>query len=263
MSDLSRAMALLSALTDKPDEMRVVVLDGVPASKSRPRFGRGGRVYTTAESRAAERATAWGLRQAIPVPMTGNVALVCIFFRPNKQRIDADNMLKHVCDAANGVVWVDDSQVTSIAGVVEFDAVRPRTVVAIAPHATSMTRGADDTTPCAACGAPMPMAGKGYKTKFCSAACRARPRAVAAIGPKECPQCKREFKPANTRQKLCSQACRAESLRATKRAAAKPRSCCSTCGKQLAHTRGGQCRGCWSAGIDRERPRLDVTVEAA
>lgn len=249
MSDLNRALGLLSALTDKPDLMQVIVIDGPPASKARPRFA-GGRAYTSAESKRAERATAMRLKMAVPSPMTGNVAMVCLFFRPNKQRIDADNMLKHVCDAANGILWKDDSQATSITGVVELDAERPRTVVAIAPHATSMTRGEDDVGRCEQCGGEIPMSGRGYKLKFCSASCRGRSRAVASIGERSCEHCKKLFQPANTRQRLCSSACRIESLRNRKRLAAKPKSKCSSCGKQLAHRRGGQCRDCWKgAGV--------------
>lgn len=245
MSDHGRVIALITALTGDPSEIRTITIQGAPASKSRPRFGKGGRVYTSAESRAAEKATAYRMRQAFASPMAGNVALVCIFFRPNKQRIDADNMLKHVCDAANGIVWFDDSQITSIAGIVELDADNPRTVVAIAPHATTMTRASDDTRPCIVCGSAVPMAGRTYKPKYCSRKCAVVTLAAAPIGDKECEHCKAWFKPSNTRQRICSSKCRVDWMTNRRKEKAAPYSKCKTCGSQLSHKRGGQCRQCW------------------
>lgn len=80
------------------------------------------------------------LRNAVRRPFTGNVGLVCLFFRPDRQRIDVDNLLKHVCDAANGVLWVDDTQCTAIAGVIGLDRDDPRTVIAVGVHESTMIR---------------------------------------------------------------------------------------------------------------------------
>jgi Holliday junction resolvase RusA-like endonuclease len=221
-------MRMLSAIASDPDEILVITLRGKPASKSRPRFGKGGRVYSSQEQRAAERATAMQIRAAVKSPMTGNVALACVFYRPNRQRIDVDNMLKHVCDAANGIAWHDDSQVTSITGVVELDEENPRTVIAITQHATSMTRGADAVRGCAHCGAPVSLIRKtGRAPKYCSPACRSVVSRVASIAERPCPHC------------------RAASIRGSQKAAAAPFSKCSDCGAGLSHRRGGRCRECW------------------
>lgn len=245
-TSLHRAMRMLSAIASDPDEILVITLRGKPASKSRPRFGKGGRVYSSQEQRAAERATAMQIRAAVKSPMTGNVALACVFYRPNRQRIDVDNMLKHVCDAANGIAWHDDSQVTSITGVVELDEENPRTVIAITQHATSMTRGADAVRGCAHCGAPVSLIRKtGRAPKYCSPACRSVVSRVASIAERPCPQCRESFAPSNSRQKFCSTDCRAASIRGSQKAAAAPFSKCSDCGAGLSHRRGGRCRECW------------------
>lgn len=253
ISDIDRALLLLKALTSSPDEMRVLKIHGVPKSKARPRFGKNGFVYTPKESQAAETALAKELKAHISQPMLGNVALVCLFFRPNKQRIDTDNMLKLVCDAATGVVWIDDSQVTSITGIVELDAQHPRTVFAVAPHATTMRREADDIRPCLQCGEDINLAHLGYKAKYCSTACRTKSRTKYPAGPKPCAHCSKIFEGENTRQLMCSKACRIASLKGKRKAAAKPKSNCQHCGKGLAHTRGGSCRECWRAGADKQQ----------
>lgn len=133
--------ALLDAIGGHRERV-TITLPGVPTVKARPRFsGRG----TYAADRDAERDTAYRLKQVVRQPHTGNVALACIFYRPDRRRVDADNMLKHVCDAANGVLWLDDSQCTATAAVVELDAANPRTVVAVARHTSTLTRGTDRT----------------------------------------------------------------------------------------------------------------------
>jgi Holliday junction resolvase RusA-like endonuclease len=119
--------------------MHLVVIPGKPAVKSRPRFARG-RAHSKPEDRAAETRTAWHLKAVVHQPLTGNVGIVCVFYRPDRRVVDADNMVKHVCDAANGVLWRDDSQCTAIAGVVELDAASPRTVIAIGGHNSSLIR---------------------------------------------------------------------------------------------------------------------------
>lgn len=250
VNDLTRAIAVLEALHGDLSDVQSVRMDWAPASKARPRFGRGGRAYTPAESRAAEARAASFLRAHVPEPMTGNVALACIFYRENKQRIDADNMLKLICDAANGILWLDDSQVTAVVGVVELDAEKPRTVIAWSPHESSMTRGTDATAQCERCGKPYNIAGKISTRRFCSTACAyASQRTVLAEIP--CRECGQSFRPVTKTNRLCSPACRVESMRGRNRARAMPFSECAECGKQLTHHRGGRCRDCWRAAPNK------------
>ncbi len=221
-----------------------------PASTARPRFGKGGRTYTPAESRKAEARTAAWLRRMFEEPLTGNVALACLFFRPNRQRIDVDNMLKHVCDAANGILWHDDSQVSAITGVVELDVDRPRTLLAVSPHLSTMTRGTDATYPCAQCGRPIAMDGRGNKRKTCSKDCAARLRGFEPLDvPIPCAECGKPFRRTTRAQRLCSPECRADLVRGRNRQRALPKSACQDCGLVLTHHRGGRCRACWRASV--------------
>lgn len=114
------------------------VLDGTPRSKARPRLGKHG---TYKPDAAAEEATAWLLRSQLRSRWDGPVVLVCEFFRPDRRRVDADNLLKHVCDAGNlARIWRDDSQVEVIVGWVHYAEARPRTVLALGSFTGAMAR---------------------------------------------------------------------------------------------------------------------------
>jgi Holliday junction resolvase RusA-like endonuclease len=224
------------------------VVDGDPWSKSRPRFTRRGRTYQPRDDEAAEQALKWRLKAAGARPFPGNVMLVCRFYRANYQRIDADNLLKHVCDSANGILWADDSQVTLVLGEVLYDAEHPRTVILAGNHASTLLRGVDAQRPCEHCGKlyqPTP-GRKRDEQRFCSRECNYAGR-VTVLTDRACGQCGDTFHPTTKTQFLCSAVCRAESLRAKRKAKATPLSNCSECGKQLTHRRGGRCRDCWRA----------------
>jgi Holliday junction resolvase RusA-like endonuclease len=109
----------------------VVELPGEPQGKLRPRFTRRGFAYTPAKTRVYEAALAGAARVAMgrQKPMDGPlIVLVGAFMRVpaswNGKKRDAalagaiaptgrpdwDNLAK-VCDALNGIVWIDDSQI--------------------------------------------------------------------------------------------------------------------------------------------------------
>ncbi|MFD4343463.1 RusA family crossover junction endodeoxyribonuclease [Streptomyces coelicoflavus] len=245
-ADSERALRLCAALAPGTGRLMSTTILGEPASKSRPRFTRSGKPYRTREDVDAEKRTAAHLRRLFTEPWTGNVAVGAVFFRPNKQRIDVDNMLKHVCDAANGIAWVDDSQVTAIYGIAELDAEQPRTILVFAQHASTLTRGTDNVRACEHCGKPFPLVGRTTK-RFCTAACAYKARGHDLAEPVHCKQCGNPFRRRTKKQVMCSPECRANHLRNRRRESAKPRSKCSECGKTLAHTRGGRCRDCWRA----------------
>lgn len=100
-----------------------------PRGKGRPRFGRG-HAYTDPETRAAEQQVAKSAKAAGAKASTKCVRLsMTASFKPCKtecakaksptivgpylKKPDGDNILKLVCDALNGVAWVDDVQVYS------------------------------------------------------------------------------------------------------------------------------------------------------
>lgn len=120
--------------------------DAVPIAKERPRVvhsARGTRTHTPERTAAAEEHLAWAFKLATQgrAPLLGNLGMVCVFYRPDRRRIDADNMLKLVCDAGNiARVWGDDAQVTTKLARVELDKDHPRTEVVIGRMASSLLR---------------------------------------------------------------------------------------------------------------------------
>jgi Holliday junction resolvase RusA-like endonuclease len=250
-SDTERCLdmydALASGTDGYDDEMHILTIPGAPWSKARPRFGKG-RTFKTKDDTDAQHRTGTYLRSAVRQPYTGNVFVGCLFFRPNRQRIDTDNLLKHICDAATGIVWKDDSQCTGIMGILELDPERPRTVVVIGRHETTLVRGTDASIACEVCAGPIYLEHHtGKIPKTCSPECRLKvPGAAGSLAAEvTCPVCDLPFKRKNHAQKICSEPCRYTLMRNRNRKNARPRSQCSECGKQLAHHRGGRCRQCW------------------
>ncbi len=88
-----------------------LTLLGDPIAKGRPRLGKNGHAYTPERTKAAERA-AQALMMAAMVdrePADVPLGLAVEFHCATKRGTDGDNLLKLVTDAANGIVFVDDS----------------------------------------------------------------------------------------------------------------------------------------------------------
>lgn len=126
MSVETDAMAAYLALRGGPPSL--LLLDGKPPSKPRPRFGQG-RAYSSKEQRAAEAATGYALRAQQAQPLDGDLCMVMVFWLPDLKRRDADNLVKHLWDAANGVLWHDDVQVRRSAQILDLDRRQPRTEI--------------------------------------------------------------------------------------------------------------------------------------
>lgn len=278
-ADMDRALDLFAFMCEGaataavPDEwmpslLIAATIPGAPPSKARPRFTRTGRTYSTKEDRAAELRTATYLRRHLGAagPATGNMALGCVFYRPNMQRIDTDNMLKHVCDAANGVLWVDDSQVTAVLGITEYDADNPRTIIVAGQHPSSMKRGSDDVRECPACGTWFHAPDR--KRRTCSPRCAAVSRTKSGIDLTvrvPCEYCATPFRRATAGQRFCGLSCRSRAPRPDRQGQAPV---CDDCGRPVSARGRRRCRECWrahvarsvTAGVDVERPRVPPRV---
>lgn len=114
----------------------LIVIEGLPVAKGRPKFARRGNfvtTYTPEKTREYENRVAVEARISMlgMEPMTRPVKIDIQIFLPipasyNKAKAqscregktvptkkpDWENVAKSVCDAFNGVVWLDDSQVT-------------------------------------------------------------------------------------------------------------------------------------------------------
>lgn len=211
--DRHRVMGLLTSVSAS-NEIRCVVVHGDPPSKARTRFTAKGRPYTPKKTVLGEKRIAAALANVGTFP--GNVAVVALFYRASRQRIDVDNLLKAVLDAGTRAnVWDDDSQVTALLGIVEHDREHPRCVIAFGHHSSSLTRGDDARVACEACGTLFFPAGVRRETaRWCSREC-----GTVLATPIPCARCETPFKRRTGNQKYCGDACRTAALAETKRAA--------------------------------------------
>lgn len=119
---------------------------------SKPVAGKAPRTHQPPEDRKAEERTReflqnyWN-REGLPV-FSDNVRVSAFFFRSNRQTIDLDNLLKHILDAATGVCWVNDCQVTAYGATeLHLDREAPRTHIWVEPHTdASLLRAYDPST---------------------------------------------------------------------------------------------------------------------
>lgn len=94
-----------------------------PKPKQRPRFA--GHAYTPKETSDYEKEIAWEIRAQGGEKVSGPISVEMVFYYKNPKnmkipkrhtgRPDLDNLVKGVLDAANGVLWDDDSEVSSIS----------------------------------------------------------------------------------------------------------------------------------------------------
>lgn len=103
---------------------------GKVMGKGRPRFTRGGHVYTPKATRDYEMAIREAYENATgrpPEPFSGPISVCIMTYRqlpkstpksvlsePDTHKPDIDNVAKIVLDALNGVAWEDDAQVVSL-----------------------------------------------------------------------------------------------------------------------------------------------------
>ena len=118
------------------EELFVLTVPGAPVPKGRPRMTRSGRAYTPAKTRNYERDISVLGKQEMrgKTPYSGplSVSITALFAPPQSwpkwkrekvtehgvfikhtARPDIDNLGK-VIDGLNGVVWLDDSQITDL-----------------------------------------------------------------------------------------------------------------------------------------------------
>lgn len=189
-----------------------MTVEGEPRSKARPMEG-------SAKQDRQSHLLKNHMQVASLVPIKGNVAIVCIFYRSNKNRVDLDNLTKEVFDAANSVIWRDDMQVTACVALLRMDADYPRTAIAVGPHTigSSLDRSDQDIpATCLSCGGSFVW--RRYPSskragKFCSIKCNNRRAGrVDLREPVGCVECGNPFKRKNGTNVLCSEQCRIDAM---------------------------------------------------
>lgn len=242
--DLDRALALYRALCPDSDRFTCLVIRGEPHSKARPRFSGNGRVYTPRKQKAAENLLKLHFRTAFKEPLLRNLAVGCIFFRSSRHRIDVDNMLKHVMDAANEVIWRDDCQVTAQLGVVEYDSEDPRTIILIGDHDSSMVRPHQLSIRCRHCEEEFTPAL--VQQVYCSRGCASRHSAKRKLPIRTCPTCREVFQTKRGNQKYCSNECKHAARKGAGPKGQRP--VCAHCGKPVSRREYTRCRECFRDG---------------
>lgn len=251
-SDVIRGLALLKAVQGGyyMDHCFAFVHQGEPVSKARARFTRSGRAYTPEKTETAEMALSWSFKESMQNRPTyqSNVAVAAIFFRPNRQRIDGDNLMKLVLDAATKAgVWVDDCQVTTQAAVVELDEENPRTIIAIGPSRSSMDRTMFEMKTCPNCGKTFEAnrfaRGRQPTQKFCTAECARRGNGQGKLSAAICRNCGKEFTRNRAGHSVCTEDCRRSALSLRRK-----NPTCATCGGPVSRPDYVRCRACWRKG---------------
>jgi Holliday junction resolvase RusA-like endonuclease len=249
MSDQEDIFALLRTIgsTGKPHFM---IVEGEPRSKARPRFSGTGRVYNDKKQRDHEKGLQWAMKVECRKPFRSNVAIACIFYRSTKHRIDLDNLLKQIFDAANNIFWLDDMQVTACCALLRMDVETPRTLIAIGEHHEGLDRGNSFRTTCAQC--KKIFIWRKYRSiadrRFCSRTCKWHYGQTVLRAPANCLFCHSPFIRKHLAQKLCSNSCRIEWMVADKKRRAHPKSFCQCCGKPVSRPEYRRCRDCWRDG---------------
>lgn len=130
----------------RPDWEYTGTIPWQPHAKMRPKISNGGRRThqdprdAEAERRTREFFALDVIELGVPL-LCDNVAVSLRFYRASKQIVDTDNLIKHFTDCGNGMLWVDDQQITRISAELHLDRENPRTEFQISEHRDStMTR---------------------------------------------------------------------------------------------------------------------------
>ena len=130
------------------------------------------------------------------------------FFLAGMRKIDIDNLVKPVLDAATGLIWADDSQVIELYAV-KLMKQKESKIEFLVYHIGDWI---DYHHLCAYCGKDI--ARKGLSQKYCSIECRDKDQRKATE--RQCPECGKTFwngryagiqKRIVSKQKFCSRQC--------------------------------------------------------
>ena len=128
------------------------VIPGKPVAKGRPRFAMRGIkaiAYTPDRTKQWEKAAKRIIKAVMKggPPMEGPVYVCCEIYMPKPKKMtrshhtikpDIDNFVKNAFDAMNGIVFIDDAQITRITAFKEYSD-DPRVVIHVSEIEQSLT----------------------------------------------------------------------------------------------------------------------------
>lgn len=190
-----------------------LTVPGDPVSKARPRWS-GGRFYTPRKTIAYENTVRWHFKKELKdrePDKASTFGVKAVFYRSTRHRIDIDNMLKSILDAANKLVWEDDKQVSEICARLELASPDPRVEIII-----YSTKPNYPIHICRYCGKAIQHY-KSRPSKYCSIECNSKSKTVSRI----CDWCSKEFiRPSSVMDRngirFCGSNCRMEYFAAQK-----------------------------------------------
>ena len=164
--------------------------------------------------------------------------LRCLFYRDTRQRIDCDNLMKAVSDAATGVAWKDDAQVVEVIGRLFLASDKP--------YAEIVIYRVDDPAPrkrCLTCGKEV-ITYPSTDSNYCSPECYRKSTYVTTT----CKECGKEFELvrslAKKRAGFCSRRCALLFYGRQKTAERGPQTWkCRVCGGPVSRKEYEVCRG--------------------
>ena len=106
------------------------IIPGKPQPKERPRRTPNGTWYTPTKTRNYERMVGMCALDA-GVNFKGPVSVQIDIYWPDRRRRDLDNAAKSICDAMNGIVYSDDSQIQELKITANIDRDNPRAEVSV------------------------------------------------------------------------------------------------------------------------------------
>jgi hypothetical protein len=120
---------------EEPNEFRMIV-DAIPETWMRGlpvhQPDHSCRIVTPDNMREAQSLIRGLIGAMNVVPMSGDLIATMTFYLPDRRRKDVDNLMKLWCDAANALVYEDDSQIVQAIIEKRFDdPEHPRTEVLI------------------------------------------------------------------------------------------------------------------------------------
>lgn len=227
---------------DEKDVAVRLTVDGQPFSKGRARFTKAGHAYTPKKTRSHENMLKLLMRSALPTDEPDDKSrfgLRCLFYRSTRQRIDCDNLIKAVSDAATGAVWKDDAQVLEVIGRLFLADDEPRTEIVIYRIEDPSPRGV-----CPVCGKEV-VTYPSQGIVYCSSECWSKNQRVM----RECRWCGEEYELVQSMAKrskgFCSRKCSMAYHGRKKTEERGPHTwTCKDCGGPVSRKEYERCRAC-------------------
>ena len=204
-----------------------LTVDGQPVSKARREYERRlrGVIQDSLVDYHKDAESSFGLR--------------CMFYRNSRQRIDCDNLIKAVSDAATGEVWKDDNQVVEVIGRLF--------VASDTPHAEIVIYRLPNPAPrkqCLSCGKEF-VTYPSLNADYCSQECYQKSTHATVV----CKECGKEFEIiqslAKKRAGFCSRHCSMVYHGRKKTTERGPQTWkCRVCGGPVSRKEYELCRAC-------------------